>query len=234
MAKKVKPLKPTDRASAPRFKVKKLSTMTQGQAGKKAALKNVNALTNAEPMPEHFSEFLEQVRSEHNDRGAAILSAANTENSLRYALSRRLVVAEDNHENMFGMDGPMATFNLKIRMATALKIFGSETETNLTLIRTIRNAFAHSTIPITFKTSAIIELCKFLIMPFVLPPKSIKVIDGKVIDPEEPIEAKQRFTRVCETTTHNLIVYAQNCFQRPREQDDFLPYAAWLTPQPLP
>jgi hypothetical protein len=79
MAKKVKPLKPTDRASAPRFKVKKLSTMTQGQAGKKAALKSVNALTNAEPMPEHFSEFLEQVRSEHNDRGAAILSAANTE-----------------------------------------------------------------------------------------------------------------------------------------------------------
>jgi hypothetical protein len=135
---------------------------------------------------------------------------------------------------MFGMDGPMATFNLKIRMAKALKIFGSETETNLTLIRTIRNAFAHSTTPLTFKTSAIVELCKFLIMPFILPPKSIKVIDGKVIDPEEPIEAKRRFTTVCETTTHNLIIYAQNCFQRPREHDDFLPYTAWLTPQPLP
>jgi hypothetical protein len=234
MAKKTKPLKPADRASAPRFKAKKLSTMTQGQTGKKAALKNVNALTNAEPTPEHFAEFLKQVRSEHNDRGAAILSAANTENSLRYALSRRLIVAEENHENMFGMDGPMATFNLKIRMAKALKILGSETETNLTLIRTIRNSFAHSTIPITFKTSAIIELCKFLIVPFVLPPKSIKVIDGKVIDPEEPIEAKQRFTTVCETTTHNLIIYAQNCSQQPRELDDFRPYSAWLAPQPLP
>ena len=63
-------------------------------------------------------------------------------------------------------------------MAKALKIFGTETEANLGLIRAIRNAFAHSTIPITFETPEIIELCRFLVVPFVLPPKSIKVVDG--------------------------------------------------------
>jgi hypothetical protein len=234
MAKKPKPPKPKDRVSLPRFKVRKASTVTKSQSGKDVAIKNVRALTNAEPAPEYFAEFLKQVRSENNDRGVAILTATNTDNSLRYALSRRLVVGKDNQEELFGMNGPMGTFNLRIKMAKALKIFGSETDTNLALIRTIRNAFAHSTIPITFKTPAIIELCKFLVMPFVLPPKSIKVVDGKVVDPDEPIEARQRYTTVCESTTHNLIVCAQHCSQRPRAHEDFLPYTAWLTPQPLP
>ena len=234
MAKDLKPPKPKDRISAPRVKMRKAITMTQSHGGKKAALINVKALISADPAPEHFAEFFEQVRGENNDRGAAILTATNTDNSLRYALSRRLAVTKNNHEELFGLSGPMGTFDLKIRMAKALRIFGTETEANLTLIRTIRNAFAHSTIPITFKTVAIIELCKFLVVPFVLPPKSIKVIDGEVVDPEEPIEARQRFRTVCENTTHNLIIYGQSCSQRPREHEDFLPYVAWLTPQPLP
>lgn len=208
--------------------------MAKGQGGKEAALKNVRALTNSDPTPEYFTEFFKQVRAENNDRGAAILTATNTENSLRYALSRRLVVAKENHEQLFGLNGPIATFDFKIRMAKALKIFGSETDANLALIRTIRNAFAHATIPITFKTSAITELCKFLVVPFVLPPKSIKVVDGKVIAPEEPVEARLRFTTVCENTAHNLLVYAQSCVQRSRDHKDFRPYAVWLTAQPLP
>jgi hypothetical protein len=234
MAKKLRPPKPKDRISAPRFKMKAATATTQSQGGKKAALINVKALISADPAPEYFTEFFKQVRGENNDRGAAILTATNTDNSLKYALSRRLGVTKNNHEELFGLSGPMGTFDLKIRMAKALKIFGAETEANLGLIRAIRNAFAHSTIPITFETPEIIELCRFLVVPFVLPPKSIKVVDGKVVDPEEPIEARQRFTTVCENTTHNLIIYGQNCSQRPREHDDFRPYAAWLTPRPLP
>ena len=121
------------------------------------------------------------------------------------------------------MQGPMGTFDLKIKMAKALKIFGPETDHNLHLIRTIRNAFAHSSVPITFKTSAIIELCNFLVVPFVLAPKSIKVVDGTIIEPDEPVEARQRFTTVCENTTHNLFIYAQHCFQRPASTRIFGP-----------
>jgi hypothetical protein len=96
------------------------------QSGMKAAIKNLRALADAEPSPEYFDEFFKQVRSENNDRGAAILTATNTENSLRYALSKRLAVGKDNYEQLFGMNGPMGTFDLKIRMAKALKIFGPE------------------------------------------------------------------------------------------------------------
>jgi hypothetical protein len=234
MVEKQKPPKPKDRASSPRFKTRKARTVMKDQGGKKVALANLKALTNGEPAPEYFAEFLEQVRRENNDRGAAILTATNTENSLRHALSRRLAVGRESYPQLFGMHGPMGTFDLKIRMARALKIFGSETNDNLDLIRKIRNAFAHSTIPITFRTAAIIELCKFLTVPFVLPPKSIRVVDGKIVDPDEPSEARQRFTTVCENTTHNLFIYGQDCPQRPREHEDFLPYAAWLTPRPLP
>jgi hypothetical protein len=232
--KKGRPPKPNNVASSPRFKIRKKSIATKAQGGKKAALEGFRGLINAEPTPEYFTEFFKQVRSENNDRGAAILTVANIENSLRYALSRRLALGRGNTEQLFGVNGPMGTFDLKIKMAKALKVFGSETDRNLSLIRAMRNAFAHSIIPITFKTPAVIELCKFLVVPFVLPPKSIKVVDGKIVDPEEPTEARQRFTTVCENTSHNLFIYGQHCPQRPREQEDFGPYAAWLTPQPLP
>jgi len=113
-------------------------------------------------------------------------------------------------------------------------MFGPETEANLNMIRAIRNAFARATVPITFKTPAIAELCKFLVVPFVLAPKAIKVVDGKIVDPDEPLEARLRFTTSCENLTHNLFIYAQHCFQRPREHEDYRPYLAWLTPKPLP
>jgi hypothetical protein len=137
-----------------------------------------------------------------------------------------LALAKDKNEELFGMNGPMGTFDLKVKMANALKIFGPETDANLNLIRVIRNAFAHATIPITFKTSAIIAICECLVVPFILPPKSIKVVDGKIVDPEEPIEARQRFTTVCENTSHNLFLYGQSCPQRQRDHRD--------PPEPLP
>jgi hypothetical protein len=93
MAKKLRPPKPKDRISAPRFKMEKAAATTQSQGGKKAALTNVKALISADAAPEYFTEFFKQVRGENNDRGAAILTATNTDNSLKYALSRRLTTS---------------------------------------------------------------------------------------------------------------------------------------------
>jgi hypothetical protein len=114
----------------------------------------------------------------------------------------------------------MSTFDLKIRMARALKIYGKETNDNLILLRTIRNAFAHAPAPITFETPEIKELCKFLAIPFVLFPKNVKVVDGKVVDLDEPAEPRARFNRTC--------------FQKPKNHEEWYKYDAWLTPQPLP
>jgi hypothetical protein len=204
------------------------------EIGKTAAFKAVRALTNTEASMDHAVEFFKQVKKERNDRGAAILSATNTENGLRYALARRLAVKGDSYNDLFGPDGPMHTFALKIRMGYALKIFGPETKGNLDIIRVVRNAFAHTSVPITFKTPAVQQLCSFLQIPVVLPPKSVRVKGGKVVLPGEPKATRIRFNRVCESLAHNFIIYGAHCTQRPRSHQDFDRYDVWLSPRPLP
>jgi hypothetical protein len=232
---KSKPKKPENVTPSPRFRHRTEKTKKSAvTSGMRAALLAARELTNTEASGEYFSAFMEQVKLERNDRGAAILAAINTENALRYAISRRLAVTREEYDNLFGRNGPMGTFDLKIRMAQAMNIFGRETKDNLLLVRTIRNAFAHAHIPITFRTAQIKHLCVFLVIQFVLHPKSVKVVDGEIIPPEEPVEARQRFNNVCETLSHNLMIYGSHCLQKPRTHPDWGGYNAWLTPEPLP
>jgi hypothetical protein len=228
---KPRPTKPAYIEAVPRYKKRlKRPTMT----GMEIAVKAVRLLTNAEMSGEHASAFMEEVKREKNDRGSAILAATNTENALRYVIARRLVVARPDYDNLFGLSGPMSTFDLKIKMARALKIYGKETNDNLILLRTIRNAFAHAPTPITFETTEIKELCKFFVIPFVLFPKNVKVVDGKVVEIDEPTEPRARFNRTCEALTHNFLIFAGHCFQKPKNHADWHNYDAWLTLKPLP
>jgi hypothetical protein len=233
-AKKVKPVRPSKPRhieAAPRYKKRvERPTMT----GMKVAISAVRSLTNAEMSGEHAFAFIEEVKREKNDRGAAILAVTNTENALRYAIARRLAVTRSDYDDLFGLNGPMSTFDLKIKMARALKIYGKETNDNLIVLRTIRNAFAHAPTPITFGTTEIKELCKFLVIPFVLFPKNVKVVDEKVVDLDEPTEPRARFNRTCESLTHNFLIFAGHCFQKPKNHAEWGRYDAWLTPQPLP
>src|ERR1700733_9815244 len=48
-----------------------------------------------------------------------------------------------------------SAFSRKIASARALKIIGPITNENLTIIRHVRNAFAHAKLPIDFQTSQI-------------------------------------------------------------------------------
>jgi hypothetical protein len=230
-AKTARPSKPEGIDASPRFK-KRVSV--PAMAGREIALKAARSLTNAEMSSEHASAFMEEVRREKNDRGAAILAATNTENALRYVIARRLAVARSDDDSLFGLNGPMGTFDLKIKMARALKIYGKEANDNLVLLRTIRNAFAHAPTPITFETSEIKSLCKFLVIPFVLFPKSVTVVDGKVIDLHEPTEPRARFNATCEALTHNFLIFGSHCSQKPKCRAEWQRYDAWLTPHPLP
>jgi DNA-binding MltR family transcriptional regulator len=51
------------------------------------------------------------------------------------------------------------TFDLKIRLAFALGVFGPDSRDDITLIRHIRNAFAHTKSYIDFSDNDIIALC---------------------------------------------------------------------------
>jgi len=87
-------------------------------------------------------------------------------------------------------------------MAYAMDIFGSETKQNLDLIRTVRNAFAHAKIPIKFDTTLIEEACSRLVVPKSLPPT---IVRGSL----NHLKGRKRFQEVCNTTAHNLNIYAR-------------------------
>src|SRR5712692_31282 len=166
-----RPTKPNDRASSPLPSKQKKHPASSLSAATRA----LRELARTEASPEHFGIFNEQVKDERNDRGAAILAATNVEIALRYALSRRLTLQKDQHECMFGLDSPLGTFDHKIRIAHALEVFGQQTKKNLDLVRAIRNAFAHAHVPITFETEQVKSVCKFLVIPELLPPRAVKV-----------------------------------------------------------
>src|SRR5262249_32789380 len=126
----------------------------------------------------HFQEFYAQINDEKNERGAALMLAANVETALLYAIKRTLVIKESQDWELFGYEGPIRTFAAKISIGYALDIFGPQTKANLDCIRHIRNAFAHAVIPITFQTKEVSDLCSLMVMPEILPPVAINIATG--------------------------------------------------------
>ncbi len=63
---------------------------------------------------------------------------------------------------LFSGEGPLASLTARIRMAYALDIFSADVEKTLLLLKEIRNAFAHSLRPISFKTKEVVDACEHL------------------------------------------------------------------------
>ena len=116
-----------------------------------------------------MNEFLQQVSHETNDRGACILMATNTEIALTHAIFRVLKWDDTTRGRLVSDEGPVATFSQKTYLGRALRIYGPEMHHNLDYIRLIRNAFAHSHVPITFETPEIVGAVSELKQPVILP-----------------------------------------------------------------
>jgi DNA-binding MltR family transcriptional regulator len=65
-------------------------------------------------------------------------------------------------QEIFTGTGPLAPFAAKIRLCYALGCYGPITRQNLLEVSRIRNHFAHSALPITFRTPQIRAACKKL------------------------------------------------------------------------
>jgi hypothetical protein len=111
------------------------------------ALEALNQLIHAQPTHDHFADFIKETNAEKNDRGAAILLATNVENALQGALTR-MFRTRSNTRKLFGVNSPLGAFSNKFEVGYALGIFGDQTKSNLDIIRTVRNAFAHAKIPL--------------------------------------------------------------------------------------
>jgi hypothetical protein len=159
-----------------------------------------------DPTPEYFSAFFAEVSAEKNDRGAAILLAANAEICLRYAIKWHLVMAGDAERILFRSSGPLQSFEAKIRVGYAMGLYGEKAKENLDCIKAIRNAFAHALIPISFETPAVKAVCDLMTMPEILPPRTVDETGkprGILGDLPTP---RQRFQKICEAVSHNLFV----------------------------
>jgi hypothetical protein len=159
-------------------------------------------LSRQEASMEDMQEFQRQVRHESNDRGATLLVTANCDLALTQSIYRVLKVPEDFRQRLEAEGGPLNTFSQKIMMGRAIAIYGEVMQHNLDLLRHLRNAFAHSHVPITFETPKIVEAIAHFKVQTLLPPHHLGAEDKPY--PDEP---KARFHHACETMSHNLIVW---------------------------
>lgn len=115
------------------------------------------------PTEEEVASYQSLLRQE-SDRGVALMAGAFVENALWVCICSRIVDPGEKIRKVWfeGPTAPFATFSAKITLGRALGIYGSGMEKRLTLIKNIRNQFAHSARPLTFENSTVTTACKQL------------------------------------------------------------------------
>lgn len=110
------------------------------------------------PTEDELSRYAELIAQE-SDRGSAVMAAAFVENALRVCACSRLANPSPEIVRSWFEDNnaPFATFAAKIKLGRALGIYESQMEKRLTIIKDIRNAFAHASRPLDFSDPAISE-----------------------------------------------------------------------------
>lgn len=163
-------------------------------------LQNLRKLTSAPATAEHQEEFNKQTNAKADDRGVCLLISAQIENELDSAIDTALgELPTDLRDALYSQDGPLATFSRKTTMAAALRLIGPITRENLRIIRSVRNAFAHAKVPITFATAEVAAICADL--------QHINIFDPPedVDQSEQPPRA--RFESVCAETMMRLTTF---------------------------
>ena len=84
------------------------------QMAQKAAIGKLRALLASGGETQHRLQFAQEAYRQKSDRAAALVIAANTDNALRYGISRRLAVSYED-DRLFGNGSPMDTFDKKVR-----------------------------------------------------------------------------------------------------------------------
>lgn len=127
-----------------------------------AYLRAFKEYAKSKPTVAHTAAMEKEFYGE-SDRACGILHASWVELSLTAALKR--FFRPDAPSALFDYDGPLGTFASKILTAYGLGIFGSNTNHDLLLIRTIRNEFAHCQLPLRFDLPVVKAMCDHLLLP---------------------------------------------------------------------
>ena len=120
-------------------------------------------LSRQKPTSEQLKNYKYLIMQE-SDRGSAIMAGALVEDSLTVAIRAFIVdPGETTAKTWFDApSAPFGSFAAKIKLGRAIAIYGENLETRLTLIKDIRNAFAHSSVPLDFENPTMAAACVHL------------------------------------------------------------------------
>jgi hypothetical protein len=112
-----------------------------------------------------------QRKRPQDDRSIVLMMGALLDQALEAAILAKLPgIKPDNEAYIFLDDGaPLRDLDAKIRLAFGLQIVGEAARSDLSLIRHIRNAFAHTRLPISFATPEVAAACTHLDLPIRAP-----------------------------------------------------------------
>lgn len=98
------------------------------------------------------------------DRACALVAVAGVSNDLKPLIATRFrELPEAEMDAMFeGRGAPLQDFNSRIDIAYALRLIDKNVRDNLHILRRIRNAFAHSPVPLSFDHPLVAAECKKL------------------------------------------------------------------------
>lgn len=103
---------------------------------------------------------------ELDDRSFALVQGAMVEFALETALQRSMrTLNTEDANSLFTGFGPLSTFSAKILVGYAFQIFGIRARSDLEKVKEIRNAFAHSLMPLSFEQEQVANVCRLFYGP---------------------------------------------------------------------
>jgi hypothetical protein len=107
-----------------------------------------------------FWPYLELLRKE-SDRGKVLISTGFMEEQLKEVLLAFMLDSSHARRLVATADAPLGTFSARIAACYALGLISEREHHDLTLLRRIRNDFAHD-IHTSFETPSVVDRCKLL------------------------------------------------------------------------
>jgi hypothetical protein len=118
-------------------------------------------------------------------------------------LARLMIVEKRKIIPLFEREGALSTFYVNIHLAFALKLISETVRDDLDVIRRVRNAFAHSILPLTFDTEEIsLEVKKLKHESYY----TLSSSESTEFELFHPHEIRREFMRCCHAVAHRLII----------------------------
>jgi hypothetical protein len=182
-------------------------------ADEPAYIRNLRALTRADPDFSHLEALEQELYASGSDRATAVMYGSFLEVNLERLLSMHMRpdLNSRDRRQLFEFEGAVGTFSSKIVVAYALRLIGSITRADLDLIRFLRNEFAHSRIPFRFTTPEVRAVCdrfQIIDLPGNFIPRGYlnRVPESELEAATDRTHPKTRFITECHSLAYRIIL----------------------------